>query len=64
MIKTEAAKKSIYEYTKVGSDHTNQLRKDTFVMNRESNIQWGLKVEVPAMQTPARYSHGPNKPLN
>lgn len=43
MLKSEAAKRSLYEYTKNSQQDISQTRKNTEIRNRASNISWGLK---------------------
>ena len=42
-LKSAAAKKNLYEYTKASQENVQQWRHDQITKNRVSNIQWGLK---------------------
>ena len=42
-MRSEAAKKSLYEYTKNSQQGLEFWRKETELKNRASNITWGLK---------------------
>jgi len=44
-MRSEAAKKSLYEYTKDSQQNLEYWRKETELKNRHSNITWGLKAQ-------------------
>ena len=65
-IKSAAAKKSLYEYTKASQDQTSQWRKEQTARNRVSNIKWGGKTDSTQAASPGndRYNKSSNQNIN